>query len=131
MSKTLKVNFKRQVAMLDRDVTDIGFEIPGHKLKWISSTKQESGITRIWEILRRDDLDPEAVKQMERRNPTIFSNGNTIRLGDLVLGYAPIDRVKEQRELMDMTARQRVQQVQRAPHASRNVQVMKNETEVR
>jgi hypothetical protein len=86
------------------DPSDPGFEIPGHKLRWLSGAVSELNPGRIWQIIRKNDLNPDLLKHIVRHNPGAFSSGDTIRKGDLVLSYAPNDLVKEVRRELDVRA---------------------------
>lgn len=111
------------------DTLDPGFTIEGHKLRWINSRREEDHFGRIWVPLRKDQIEEQAVKQMEDESFGLWSGGSTIRRGDLVLAFAPIEAVndlkKEKKELADQMA----QRVLRNKQPLQGVQVYESGTQ--
>jgi len=89
------IRFRRTV---DSDPCDVGFELDGFKLRWIRDRLQEDRIGRIWKPLQKSDLPESTLKELEKQRFGIWTGGNTIRRGDLVLAYAPIEAVNEQKQ---------------------------------
>lgn len=131
MSKgTLQFKFKKNAPLIDRDPTYVGFEILGHKLRWIAARKQEDREGRIWRVLRKEQLSKEVIDELEAYNPNTFASGNTIRRGDMVLGYASIEAANALRAQIDRETKSRKSQVYNTPASTKNVRVIKSETSI-
>lgn len=97
------------------DTSDPGFTIPGYKLRWINGKVAENNPGRIWAVLRKGDFPNELVKHLTDHNPGAFTQGDTIRRGDLVLACASREAAaKRDAELAEM-ARDQEYLVKRAP----------------
>lgn len=87
------------------DSSDPGFTIPGRHLRWVNGRVSENNQGRPWVILRKSDLPKDLITHIESHNPSAFTQGDTIRRGDLVLGYASNEAVdvlrRENREKAD------------------------------
>ncbi len=83
MAKITQFNKHRPV-----DNSDMGFTVPGLKLRWVNGRVSENNPDRPWVVLRKSDLPKDLVDYIEGRSPDAFKGGETIRRGDLVLGYA-------------------------------------------
>lgn len=125
---TLPIKMKRLAPVLDRDPTEVGFEIPGHKLRWIAARKQEDKWGRIWQALRKEQLSEEAIRSLEAYNPSTFATGNVIRRGDMILAYASNELVEALRTQIDHDSKSRKSQIYNVPGVSKNVRILKNET---
>lgn len=110
------------------DTLDPGFTIDGMKLRWISSRREEDHFGRIWLPLRREQLEDETVKAMEREAYGIWSGGSTIRRGDLVLAYAPIKEVEELRAEKAELAQEMLNRVDRNKTPMKGTRVFESET---
>lgn len=100
------------------DPTDPGFSIPGVKMRWISGrVRERSPSSQIWMPLRKDKLPPKLVEHIENCFPNAFSDGNTIRRGsgELILAYAPVDRVSEHRTYLDSLSKEQTSKVRIMP----------------
>jgi len=75
------------------DSMDLPFRIVGHKLRWVAARASEDKFTRPWKILRKSELTPEIVRELESRSVNIFRDGETIRFGENVLAYATDEAV--------------------------------------
>lgn len=102
------------------DTADPGFEIPGRKLRWISSRVSENNPGRPWVVIKKSELPDLLVKHIEGRNPSAFAHGDTYRRGDLVLAYGRVDEVKEYRKEIDEKARDLQRSVNIAPREIKN-----------
>lgn len=89
------------------DPSDPGFTIPGIKLRWISGRVRERSGTDIWRQLRKSDMPKELIDHIENHYPGAFSSGDTVRRGsgELILAYAPMDRVVAHRRALDQATR--------------------------
>lgn len=83
-----------------KDDTDPGFMLKGFKLRWVSGAVESRRAGRIWAPLKVSALPDIAGKRLKDSNPSWFSAGDTIRRGDLVLCFAPLDKVEALRNGM-------------------------------
>lgn len=111
MSK--EVEYKRH---RPADRSDPGFTIPGKKLRWVSATVSENNPGRIWAVIRRQDLPKDLVSHIVVHNPNAFSQGETIRRGDLVLAYASHEAASELRSEKVELAQEQEQRVKSLPN---------------
>jgi hypothetical protein len=98
-----------------------GFEIVGWRWKWMAARKTEDGGNFNCKTLRKEDLKPELLKYLSDNN--LFMNANTIRHGDLVLGYTMQDAYAEMRKEKDQIANEQLKLIHRTPHNSRGIKV--------
>jgi hypothetical protein len=98
MSSTIlknKIKFKKTQS---DDPLDVGFEIEGFKLRWIRAQSTEDRIYRIWRPIQREDFPKETLEELQRQRFGLWTGGNTIRRGDLVLAMAPLEAVARQKK---------------------------------
>jgi hypothetical protein len=93
-----KNKFKFKFRRTSEDPLDVGFDIEGYKIRWIRAERTEDKIHRIWRPLQKTDLPEETLKELESQRFGLWSGGNTIRRGDLVLAYAPMEAVMAYRK---------------------------------
>lgn len=70
------------------DSSDPGFTLPGRKLRWVNGRVSENNPGRPWVVIRKSELPKELVAHIERHLPNAFKDGDVMRRGDLILGYA-------------------------------------------
>lgn len=97
------------------DRSDPGFTIPGQKLRWVSGSVAENNPGRPWAVLRKSKMPKELVEHLKDVNPFAFQDGDTIRRGDLVLAYAPIEHANEFRKEILERAQEQEMLVKRGP----------------
>jgi len=107
------------------DKSDPGFKIVGCKLRWLASNQTEDRPGRIFRILRKSDLPPEILKQMEFHNRDMFNKDEVIRNRELVLAWAPDEAVAEHKKDLAEAARRQMALVtsRAAPGNNRNMRV--------
>lgn len=103
------VDFKNFNKHRPVDPSDVGFTIPGVKLRWTSGRHREavaeSGM--LWTPVRKDTLPKELIEHIERHYPNAFSEGNTIRRGagaELTLSYCSLESARDHRKYLDQKA---------------------------
>lgn len=112
------------------DPLDVGFKIAGHDLRWLHSYQTEGNLGRPWRVLRKEILPVDLVKQLEDANYGIFSQGETIRRGDLVLSFAPTEVVDMLRREEQEKADEQLRMISRNPPNTKQVFVDQRETSV-
>ena len=86
------------------DRSDPGFTLPGKKLRWISGKVQENNGDRPWVVLRKGHMPKDLIEHIEKFNPDAFLTGETIRRGDLVLGFCSEQaQIQKKAELKQMS----------------------------
>lgn len=107
------------------DKSDPGFKIVGCKLRWLASNQTEDRPGRIFRILRKSDLPPEILKQMEHYNRDMFNKDEVIRNRELVLAWAPEEAVAAHKKELAETARRQLAMVtsRATPGNNRNMRV--------
>lgn len=121
----LKFKFHRP-----KDSLDVGFTIEGHTLKWVHSRQTEDKFGRPWIILRKSAVGDRVLEEFKRNYLDIFSGGDTIRRGDLVLAFAPKDRINEQRKELNKLASDALARIKQAPNAHGAIAIDQKETSV-
>lgn len=102
------------------DQSDPGFTIVGKRLYWVYSYQTENDPGRPWAVLRREDIPDELVKHLERKNPALFKNGQTISRGDLTLAYCTDDVYREMRNEQMQIAADQLSRVKTTPGDSKD-----------
>lgn len=97
------------------DQSDPGFTIVGKRLYWVHSYQNENDPGRPWAVLRKDDMPKELVDHLERKNPALFRNGQTIARGDLVLAYCSMEVYEEMRREQKQIADDQFSRVKTTP----------------
>jgi hypothetical protein len=113
------------------DPSDPGFEIPGLKLRWLSGRVAENAPGRPWVILRKQDLPEKLLKHITDTNPAAFTTGDTIRRGDLVLGYASDDANAKWKAMKAEAAAEQYEVISRLPQDARHMKVEHESEDVR
>ena len=89
------------------DVSDPGFMIKGHKLRWVSEGVEVRRAGRIWKPIKMSELPQKAIENVASLRSKWAGGGagegDTIRRRDLVLTYAPIELVEERRREIKST----------------------------
>ncbi len=113
--------------LTDRSVMDVPFRIRGHKLRWISAAVQSVNNHRGWKQLRREDIPPEMLKELQREHFGLFTHdGDTIRYGDTVLAFMSFENFDKLQASKNKAANDQMSQVMTP--SNRNVKVDKGET---
>lgn len=126
MSKQSVSNLPYQ-KVRSRDRSDPGFRLPGKKLRWVSAKQTEVNMDRPWAIIRRSMLPEELLKHLDSINPGMFTAGDTVRRGDLILAYCSDEAAIAHRKELDQLAEQQKSRVH--GQASKAVKIYENEIE--
>lgn len=103
------VDFKNYNKHRPVDPSDIGFTIPGVKMRWTSGRHREavSESGMLWVPIRKSQLPKELLEHIQSHYPNAFAEGDTIRRGaggELVLSYCTTEQSKEHRKYLDQKA---------------------------
>ena len=120
MNLANKKDWKFSLKKVNRDdITDLPFTIHGIQLRWLANRKNENRhMAGQWKTLKKSDLPKDLVASLEESYIGIFGDGDTIRNGDLVLGYASIDHARELKKEMAENAKNQAEKVFRKPTES-------------
>jgi hypothetical protein len=80
-----------------QDNLDTGFTLPGFKLRWLQGDYQDRRRWRIWSHLSVADLPEALTKKLQEKFPGMLKDTDRIRYRDLVLAYASLAAVEEER----------------------------------
>lgn len=88
------------------DNRDVGFTLPGFKLRWINGrvSERRAGPTQdLWMPLRVSYLPSELSEKLKKKSPWMFEHrdGDTIRRGGDILAFAPLDETAKARAAID------------------------------
>lgn len=127
----MKLEFRKHTPV---DRSDPGFTIAGKTLRWLSGKVSENNPGRPWVILRKTDLSKDVLDHIERHHPGAFAHGDTVRRGELVLGYSGDEVLKDYRSEIRQKAIDLDRSISRAPDIKDNrgqqrVKVEINESE--
>jgi hypothetical protein len=115
-----------------KDKLDLMFEIPGHVLRWLGPRQMEEQSGRIWRVLHKDKLSSASQREIEDRHYNVFRDGNTIRRGELVLGYAPKEQYDRVKQELAQASSQQVKALEHGPGLDKhNIKVDKREFELK
>lgn len=108
---------------------DVPFRIAGHQLRWISAYVQSANSHRIWKNLKKSDLDTKTWDALKDKYYGLFNHdGDTIRYGENVLSYAPLELLDKVNAEKRSEAKSQLGQVMRPKN--KNVKVDQRETRV-
>lgn len=110
------------------DRTDPGFEIPGIKLRWLGARVEELSMDRPWVVLRKSDMPEKLIKHLLDKNPDLFREGDTIRRGTCILGYASLEAVQEHRKELNRAARDQYEGINRVPQGLKHIRKIDHES---
>lgn len=110
MKQSGKLIFRKKMTNRN-DRLDFPYEIVGHKLRWLSARTTEDRQGRIWRVLRKSDLPVEVVADLASQAINVFKDGDTIRNGTLVLGYASNEAAAEAKSYVDAETRSQLQSI--------------------
>jgi len=111
MSEVKTKNGLKFVTHRPKDKSDPGFKIVGAQLRWIAANQTEDRPGRIFRILRKTDLPPELSKAMTDYNADMFNKDGIIRNRELVLAWAPMEKVQEHKKELEMAAKRQMSMV--------------------
>jgi len=115
----MNIDFKNFKKHRPTDPSDPGFTIPGAKLRWISGrVRERSDSSGLWIPLRKEKMPKELVEHIENCYPGAFSAGDTVRRGsgELILAYASVEQVKNQRKYIDTATRDQMSRARIMPN---------------
>lgn len=78
-----------------RDGLDHGLTSNEIKFRWITARREEDKFGRIWQVLHKELLSEKTLAEMDKKLPGVWTGGSTIRRGDLVLAFAPVEEVNK------------------------------------
>ncbi len=113
-----------------KDKSDPGFKIVGAQLRWLASSQTEDRPGRIFRILRKTDLPPEIIKQMHDFNPEMFNKDGIIRNRELVLAWAPSEKVAEAKKELEMAAKAQFARITSKANPGNNRNMKVHEAEI-
>lgn len=122
--------FKVKKTGRSKDPSDIGFVLEGLKLFWAGARQMEDKPGRIWTPLRKGDLDESTIKAIREVRPMAFEKGDTIRWHELVLCYAPLAQVAEEKAEKERAAKDQLNLIHTGPQSNAFVKTDRKETTV-
>lgn len=80
------------------DGLDHGLESDEVGFRWISARREEDKFGRIWQPLRKEHLSEQAQSEIKKRMYDVWTTGDLIRRGDLILAFAPKEMIMQLRQ---------------------------------
>lgn len=110
---------------------DVPFRIEGHQLRWVSGAVQSLNTERPWKQLKKSDLDPKTWEMLKERFYGFFNSshdGDTIRYGENVLSYAPLEIINQIKAEKNQLAQQQISRVMQP--SNRKIKIDREETKI-
>lgn len=105
------------------DKMDVPFRIKGMKLRWIAPHQTEERMGGTWRVLRKTDLPEEALKRLNEINSFVFSNGDSVRYKELVLGWVSDEQAASMKKENQEAAKAQMDTVRKKTSPGNGVKV--------
>lgn len=109
---------------------DVPFRIEGHQLRWVSGAVQSHNPDRPWKQLKKSDLDDKTWNLLKEQFYGFFNanDGDTIRYGENVLSYCPLETVNKIRSEKNQLAREQLERVMKP--SNKKIKIDREETKI-